>query len=179
MTTIQTYTGKTFDLANPDPDLIDIVDIAHALSMICRFTGHVREFDSVAQHSLVVAEMLPPHLQLVGLMHDATEAYVTDVSRPLKGMLPAYKEIEDSVWRAIATRFDLPETLPPEVKAADNVSLLWERRDLMGASTEKWDLETPDIAARIPAGRYIPLQPVVAKYAFLARFHELMDRSVA
>src|SRR5664279_1420110 len=98
---------------NPDPDALDIEEIAHALSMICRFTGHVREFYSVAQHCTIVSDLGPACYAFTGLMHDATEAYVGDVAKPLKNMLPAYSVIEERVAQAIATRFGVINPLPP------------------------------------------------------------------
>lgn len=136
MTWIQTYSGRRIDLANPDPNDLDLDDIAHALGLICRFTGHVREFYSVAQHCVIVARLVPPELALSALLHDATEAYIGDVSRPLKGMLPEYRAIEARLWAAIADRFGVTES--PEIKVADNIALLWERRDLLGEPVAPW-----------------------------------------
>ena len=92
---IQTFTGKRIYPFDPDPDLICIDDIAHALSNICRFTGHVKHFYSVAQHSVIVANAIPdslgvPHtneLYLQALLHDAQEYLFSDLSRPLKRSL--------------------------------------------------------------------------------------------
>ena len=166
---IRVHSGILFDLASPDPDLIDIEDIAHALSLICRFTGHVNEFDSVAQHSLIVSRIVPQEHRLVGLMHDATEAYLTDVSRPLKAMLPDYRAAEHKLWLAIAERFDLPVELPFAVKQADNISLIWEQRDLMNGA----DLAFPELASVLPEGRLVGLSSADAKALFLKKFDDL------
>lgn len=138
MTWIQTRSGRRFDLLDPDPDSLDIGDIAHALSNICRFTGHTGQFMSVAQHSLVTAGLVPEEHRFDALMHDATEAYVGDVSRPLKQLLPDYQRIEAGVWDAICRRWGTSPVLPKEVKDADNVSLMWERRELMGQPVASW-----------------------------------------
>src|SRR5271156_4912831 len=79
---IQTFTGKKFYPFNPKPQDIDIRDIAHALSNICRFTGHTKRFYSVAEHSRNVAKLVPAHMKLQALLHDASEAYLCDIARP-------------------------------------------------------------------------------------------------
>jgi len=81
---IQTISGRKFPLAEPDPNQIDIEDIAHALSMLCRFNGHCTQFYSVAEHSMHVSHEISNDLALAGLLHDAAEAYLGDVPSPLK-----------------------------------------------------------------------------------------------
>lgn len=127
---IATSTGY-FDLAAPRPEDVDLGDIALALSRLARFTGQGARVYSVAAHSAWCAgeaarRGLSVDLQRLALMHDAAEAYVGDVSRPLKLLLPAFKEIEAGVWRAICARFDLPEDLPAEIKEIDNLALATE-----------------------------------------------------
>ncbi len=100
--TIKTYTGQQFSYESPTADMIRIEDIGHALSMICRFGGQAREFYSVAQHSLLVAELAPQEFAFDALLHDASEAYCGDMVRPLKNLLPGYREIEEKIHRAIA-----------------------------------------------------------------------------
>ena len=128
---ILTANGDYFNLAEPEGEHFDISVIAQALSKINRFTGHTREFYSVAQHCVLVARNLPPHLALQGLLHDATEAYLGDVSAPLKAMLPDYRAIEARVEAALLAHFDLPPVLDPLVKRMDLVLLATEKRDLM------------------------------------------------
>lgn len=176
MTWIQTYTGRKFDLADPDPDQVDLADIAHAISMLCRFTGHVRDFYSVAQHSVIVSNLVPAEHAFAGLMHDATEAYVADLNRPLKNMLPEYKLIERAVWEAIAGKFGLDVALPAEVKEADNVALLWERRDLLGEPPHPWEME--HLTSKVPSGLLLPMTHREAEDAFLTRFHMLLTGCV-
>lgn len=174
MTWIQTRGGGRFDLLEPDPGTILIEDIAHALSNLCRFTGHTSAFMSVAEHSVIVSRLVPAHDALAGLLHDATEAYVGDVSRPLKQLLPAYQHIEHGIWLAIADRFGLDQGLPATVKEADNVSLLWERRDVMGPSSEPWQAWVPEeLVSRVPDEILVPTDPLGARSMFLQRFAEL------
>lgn len=138
MTWILTHSGQRFDLANPDPASVLAQDIAASLSRLCRFNGHCSRFYSVAQHSLYVASIVPPQLQLVALLHDATEAYVGDMVRPLKRMIPEYQRIERAVWRAICTRFGIPEHMPAAVIYADLILLATERRDLLPKHADNW-----------------------------------------
>jgi 5'-deoxynucleotidase YfbR-like HD superfamily hydrolase len=148
---IQTFSGKAFDLIDPQPDMICIEDIAHALSNICRFTGHTKKHWSVAHHSVFVvgillfadagngdADALDKRVVRQALLHDATEAYVGDMASPLKELCPDYRAIEDRVWAAIAAKYDVPEDIDPRVKHADIVALLSERRDLMRKSEREW-----------------------------------------
>ena len=145
---MQTFTGKRFYPLSPRPEDIDPVDIAHALSLLCRFGGHVDRFYSVAEHCVLMSEAVPQEWALWALLHDATEAYVVDVPRPLKRQLGEYMAIEASVMMAIAIRFALPFAgpgeMPPAVRDADNRILLTERNALMSATHERWaqdDLE--------------------------------------
>ncbi len=138
MSWIQTYTGKKFDLLNPSPEMINIRDIAHALSQICRFGGHTQSFYSVAQHSLIVSECVQPWDALWALLHDGCEAYCQDLCRPLKNMLPVYGHIERRIQMVVATRFGLIGRDPNEflrtrerVQFWDDTALATEARDLM------------------------------------------------
>lgn len=128
---MQTHTGKVVDLSRFAEEDICIEDIAHALSQIIRFTGHAKAPYSVAQHSLLVAEIAPPEHRLWALLHDASEAYLGDVASPLKTLLPQYRELEDQFQKVIAGRFGLPYPIPAAVKHADRVALMVEKRDLL------------------------------------------------
>lgn len=139
MTWIQTYTGKKFDFEALSPSAVDIRDIAHALANTCRFNGHCEVFYSVAEHSVHVANLLPRCTALCGLMHDAAEAYVGDTVRPMKQLIPQIKTLERMVWSVISTAFNLPGTLPWEVKHADSVMLATEARDLMKIPPNRWE----------------------------------------
>ena len=130
----RTYTGKEIDLANIRPEDIDLVDIAHALSKLCRYGGHTTRHYSVAEHSLNVMDMVDPLYKREALMHDATEAYVGEMTAPLKRLLLEYTHIEMRVERVIAERFQLslsPYVTPYPVKKADNIIRLYEMAELM------------------------------------------------
>jgi len=133
---IETRSGKHFNPLLPDPKLIDIEDIAHALSMICRFTGHCREFYSVAQHSVLVSERYSPDNKLAGLLHDASEAYLCDVSAPLKPFLPDYKQFEHNLTLVVLEKFGISQ-IPKEVKEIDRRLCFTEARDL-GFRLDGW-----------------------------------------
>lgn len=163
-----TFSGITFYPLDPRPEEIEIEDIAHALAHICRYGGHCSKFYSVAQHSVLVSLIVPAHLALLGLMHDATEAYCGDMIRPLKDGCPDYRRVEDSLWSAVRVRFDLPE-MTPEIKYADLVALSTERRDLIPSKREwRTTITHPPRFQRI-----VPEAPVLAKRRFLERFEEL------
>jgi len=138
---MQLYSGKRFYPIDPRPEDIDPADIAHALSLLCRYGGHVDRFYSVAEHCVLMSEAVTPENQLAALLHDATEAYVADVVRPLKRYLPDYKAIEEKVWYAIAVRFGVELELPAEVKEADTRILLTERDELMPRTQYSWGVD--------------------------------------
>lgn len=138
-----TATGRRFWPLDLRPEDISINDIAHSLSNLCRFGGHCLDFYSVAEHSVYVSYVVPPEHALPGLMHDATEAYVTDVPRPLKrGLGAVYEEIEAGAWRAICAAFALPLELPECVKHADNAVLMAEKQQIMCSTPHPWSPST-------------------------------------
>lgn len=167
---MQTFTGRVFYPTDPRATEIDPIDIAHSLSLQCRYGGHVDRFYSVAEHCVLMSEWVDPENALYALLHDATEAYVSDVPRPLKGHLAEYKEIEDRVWDQIARYFDVDLTIPEQVWEADNRILLTERATLLSKTRHKWYQD----------GRIEPLpvtvegwMPKKAERRYLDRLYEL------
>lgn len=154
------WTGSGFlHILDPRPEEIHLADIARGLSRIARFNGHTTVFYSVAQHSILCEWIardrgLGVELQRLALMHDATEAYIGDLIRPVKQALPRYQEIEAGIWRAIAARFRLPAEIPAEIKAIDNAALATEKRDLCPGSPSWPGLPAP-LFRRVSAG-YAP-----------------------
>lgn len=175
---ILTVSGHYFDYLEPEHNEFSIEDIAHALSHLCRFAGHCREFYSVAQHCVLVSQLVPPACAFAGLLHDAAEAFVIDVPRPLKQLLPDYKRIEARVERAVLARFDLEYPLGPEVHRADKIALYIEQRDLMAPHDDNW-ASYDDVRDDGGWERLVPLTSVAARAAFLARFEELTRLPVA
>jgi len=167
---IQTYSGKRFTPLNPNPESIVIQDIAHALSNICRFNGQCTEFYSVAQHSVLVSYICDWNDRLWGLMHDSSEAYISDFSAPLKhsGKFENYKEVEKRLMNAICKRFNLSTEDPESVKKADKLLLSTEGRDLLSIQRSDW-FRGPELPFKI-----IPLPPKEAEILFLKRFKELI-----
>lgn len=168
MTWIQTYTGQKFYPLDPNPENIVIEDIAHSLSLLCRFNGHCREFYSVAEHSVRVSQLVPDELSLWGLLHDAAEAYVSDMPKPVKIQIPDFSEHEEKLLKVIANRFDLSYPMPLEIKEADEIMLATEKRDLMDTAPESWGLRYKPHLDPIEV-----LSPSEAKQHFLERFQEL------
>lgn len=158
--TIRTVTGLYVDVINPHPDMFCIEDIAHSLSHQCRFGGHLHRFYSVAQHSYRVSKSrhVPQRHQLTALMHDATEAYLLDMPRPIKRQLPDYKAVEARLNYAIAEKFGFDGVFDPCIKAADNEALEYEFEHLV-KNPQSQDIN--------------PMLPEVAKKFFLDRYYEL------
>lgn len=166
---MQTYIGRQFWPIDPRPEDIDIEDIAHALSMMCRFNGHSKFFYSVAEHSILISRSLPDDLALWGLLHDASEAYIADIVRPAKRFISGYAEVEENLMSAICDKFGLPHEMPPEVKAADNAILVDEMEQVMGPRPAEWSV--PDKGLGVTISAY---GPRLAKQLFLERFYELV-----
>ena len=125
----QTYSGRQFWPCDPKPEEIYLVDIAHALSNQCRFAGHCQRFYSVAQHSVIVSEQVPFEHAVWGLLHDAAEAYLVDLPRPIKRhsvLGREYKLLEEQLQTCIAWRFGLQNTpeIPACVHVADDRALM-------------------------------------------------------
>lgn len=169
--TILTAAGRYFDFLAPERSVIGIDEIAHALSHICRFTGHTREFYSVAEHSVHVSRLVPPGDALAGLLHDAAEAFIGDVAKPLKLLLPDYAAIEARVEAAVLSRFGLDPALPASVKVADQDMLRVEQRQAMG----RFYLDhLPSFDN--PQAKLVRLEfwePAEARMMFLQRFEEV------
>ena len=166
---IETFTGLEFHFMNPQPDEIDMKDIATSLSKQCRFGGHCTIFYSV-EHSVYIADWLYEQtndsiLAFQGLLHDASEAYLIDIPRPIKPFLTNYYDIEGRVMEAIFNRFNLPIKLDNRIKDADSRILVDERRDVMSNSGNVWQTDS-----LLPLGvTIVGLSPSEAEELFIDR----------
>ena len=171
---IQTYTGKAFYFMEPEPDMICIEDIAHALSQLCRFGGHTRSFYSVAEHSILcvahaATQGADRKAQLWALLHDAAEAYIVDMPRPIKRKLGGYKSIEYGIMDAVCQKFGLSTNAPGIVAEADAAVLNAERLQVMRPSDKEWSRDLADPANVFCVG----LTPRSAEQQFLHAYERL------
>lgn len=170
---MQTHSGKRFYPESPRAEDIYPEDIAHALSMLCRYGGHIDRFYSVAEHCVLVSEGVSEKNAIYGLLHDATEAYVVDVPRPVKRILGNYNELEKKVWFTICERFGIDPEVPAEIIEADTRILLTERERLFkNAEVGAWSMDgmepLPVNIVAFPAGS-IFLQQI-----YLKKLNELL-----
>ena len=136
-TSILTFSGQYFDRFDPDPDKIDLIVIAHSLSNQCRFNGHCRQFYSVAEHSYLAAFLAPKDAAAAVLLHDAAEAYMGDLVRPLKQKLPDYSWLEDRLQSIIYKKFRI-QPQPAMVKSLDAQMLFIEKEEAMQGLGHDW-----------------------------------------
>lgn len=173
---ILTASGSYFNFLDLSGNHVCIADIANGLANCCRFSGQTRLFYSVAQHSVMVSRIVPAEYAMAGLLHDAAEAYLGDVVRPLKQLLPDYRAIEKRIEADIFAKLGVPWPLPESVKRADRVMLATEQRDLMPPHDDEWAL----IAKVEPLPESIvPLSPADAREQFLYRYWELRNGGAA
>lgn len=165
---IQTFTGRQVWPLRMRPEDVDIKDVAHALSMLCRFNGHSLRYYSVAEHSVRVSRALPADLALWGLLHDAGEAYLSDLPRPVKRQLPEFGEYEDKVLRVVADKYGLIWPMPKEVATADTRLLVTEARDLMLPPPDSWGIDLEPLP-----GEITPWPAEEAEKAYLDAFEKL------
>jgi hypothetical protein len=181
---MQTFSGRPFYLLDPRPDEVCLFDIAAHLAKINRFSGATRAPYSVAQHCVLVSQVVPPSMALMGLLHDAGEAYTNDISRPMKRALERIApgivaEVCGDIDRAIWLRFGIaPETVAAAhdaIKLADNIACSTERRDLLCDPVGfSWGEMPKPLAARIE-----PWSAAKAEAMFLWRFRQLAPQQFA
>lgn len=171
---IETVTGKKFYFLNPSEDTISIMDIAHALSNMCRYTGHSSRFFSVAEHCVAVSQLTN---SLAGLLHDASEAYLTDVASPVKPHLNNYRTLESGIMAPIAQKYRIEWPLTSDVHDADLQQLSTEAFYLIPSKGHSWEWGDWAVAGRPPVEdgiRPVGYEPEKAKNLFLSRFVELI-----
>lgn len=167
--TILTADGAYFDYLAPDPDVVTLNAVARGLANTCRFGGQCTRFYSVAEHSIYVSRIVPPEFALQGLFHDAAEAFIVDMPKPLKEILADYKVVEDRVEAVIFPKLGLPAKLDALVKRADTVMLATEQVQLM-ANRDRWKwtdkIKPLDLKLQL-------FSPEAAYFAFTERAYEL------
>lgn len=178
-----TFTGKKFYPFSPRIEDIDIVDIAHSLSLICRFQGHLPEHYSVAQHSVLVSYLVPRELALEGLLHDSAEAYIGDLIRPIKRhpMMSWFGDVERQIELKINHKFKLLEWHSGfssekynAIKRADSVALMTEKRDLFKvAENQVWTNIQGDLVEPASNVKLKFMHPAIAEQQFMHRYEEL------
>lgn len=158
---IRTHSGLYMNVFEPTIEMICIEDIAHALSMQCRFGGHLPEFYSVAQHSWHCSQLVSNENAMAALLHDASEAYLLDIPKPIKKRLSDYKEIEHNLMLLIAKKFNFNYPLDKEIKEVDELMLQIEWDNLMLKNKTK--------------DGFISFQPYKAKSDFLVSFNHISE----
>jgi uncharacterized protein len=167
--TIMLQSGALLDFLDPWSSRFVIEDIAHGLSNICRYAGQCSRFYSVAEHSIHVS-YVAKGFEYPALMHDAAEAFLGDITRPLKQLVPDFKRIEAEVERVIFERFGLQWPVPAEVKDADLQVLAAEQAQIMPAGTDQWARISNVVPAAIKVEHWSPDE---AKQNFLSRLESL------
>jgi hypothetical protein len=138
--TILTADGNYFDFERPDPNHVTIKSVARGLANTCRFAGQCARFYSVAEHSVLLSKMVSirgNHIERIGLLHDAAEAFILDMPKPLKEMLPDYKAVESRVEEVVFSKFGFSNPLPAIIKDADRRMLATEQSQIM-FNTDDW-----------------------------------------
>jgi 5'-deoxynucleotidase YfbR-like HD superfamily hydrolase len=176
---IQTWTGKKVPLLEMTAEHVDVLDVAHALSREPRFNGHTKGWHpySVAQHSVYVSRSCSFPNKLWGLLHDASEAYVKDLPRPIKQWFrwngfTAYDEIESRVMKAVSEKFGLPWPEPEEVKKADLYVMVAEARDLMSPLHQDWHYREENGYPAMKE-RIVPCDNQKAEMSFLLEYQTI------
>ena len=174
---IETYTNKKFYPLEPDMELICIEDIAHALAHICRFNGHTKRFYSVGEHSLSCLGLarrmgLSYSDRLAALMHDASEAYLADIPRPIKRGMHAYSAWEHTLQKMICEKWGIQYPFSDAIHKIDNIMLATERRDLF-ISPNHWPSLTEDPSYDINVESGYNMDPATVKQSFIEEFYNL------
>lgn len=167
----QTFTNEIVEMTQLNLNAVNITDIAHALSMQCRFAGHIPKFYSVAEHSYMVSVLVPEHMALWGLMHDAAEAYITDIPTYVKSCVPEIRKLETYLLSCISIVFSMGDlVIPKEVKEVDLRMLMTEKEQFYSEYVRDWEIDAKPYD-------FIQLScwsPKEAETKFLLRFKELV-----
>lgn len=169
-TIILLYNNKTFDFSKLDTEILDIENIAHGLSLICRYAGQGRFHYSVGEHSILVSYFVPEKFALEGLMHDASESVLGDIPKPLKIMMPQYNEMEQALEINLAKQYKLRFPYPREVKYVDIRMRATEQPQLFKEHKFKHLFEDFEPIEYVTIGKTKPRE---IEKLFLERFEQL------
>lgn len=173
---IALLSGAMFNYNKPEESDVTIEDIASAVSNVCRFSGHLPRFYSVAQHLVNTSRIVSPDLAFTALMHDTAEAFTNDLPTPLKWALPIFKELEVRIESAMSNKFGFQYPYPDAVKLADTQMLLLEK-NYVKEDTNEWeyyrDVEFEHLRDKVDLDSW---QPRRAKREFLERYYELQAK---
>lgn len=174
---ISLLSGATFNYNKPEESNVTLEDIASALGNVCRFSGHLPRFYSVAQHLVNTSYIVSPENAFTALMHDTAEAFTNDLPTPLKWALPIFKELEVKIESAMGAKFGFQYPYPAEVKEADTIMLMLEKYHVKQCD-QYWPGYSDDYP-RTSVEKYLPVvdltswRPSIARNKFLARYEEL------
>lgn len=175
---ISLLSGARFNYNKPEESDVTLEDIASALSNVCRFSGHLPRFYSVAQHLVNTSRIVKPELAFTALMHDTAEAFTNDLPTPLKWALPIFKELEGKIEAAMGKRFGFEFPYPPEIKEADTIMLMLEKYYVKECN-DHWPMYEKYTKRHVaPYRKLVDLdswQPRRAKREFLERYEELRN----
>lgn len=167
---IQTHMGIKFWPLDPRVEEIHIKDIAHALSLTCRFNGHCKKFYSVAEHSVHCSRVIDNDLKLPALLHDGSEAYINDVSRPIKPYLENYREIESGITKVIGEKYNISDEKWQLVKPIDHAMLATEALQVFERGVLGWAWDPREFALNLEIKFWTPEE---AESEFLKQFNQL------
>ncbi len=174
---LSTLYRKQFHFLQPIEDEIDILDIAHSTSLLCRFGGHCRQFYSVAEHSVIVSTILQREgastlTQLGGLLHDAEEAYLPDIPAPIKRVMPEADKIYENIRGCIYRKYGIEQADWKHVEDIDSRLCITEAK-LLGLWNEDWAY----VGKPLPTALHLYL-PYDAERAFIYRFTTLLTAAL-
>jgi|SRR6185503_15916877 len=176
MSYIRTFSGVKFYPLDPNPADVLIEDIAHALSRLCRWVGHVPvEQYSVGLHSMHVCDLVGPNLnhQLAALLHDASEAYLGDIAKPVKVLLPDYKVAENRLMACISQALGFEFPLPEIVHQADAAALFIEAKAFSKHADEDIEYVHPPHICFWPLDYFVGIPPSIVEDEFLAHYKKI------
>jgi len=170
---IETFSGKKFTFDEINEDTIDIKDIAHALSLQCRFNGHVDRLYTVGEHCIRVSRLLPVRLKMAGLLHDAAETYIGDFVSPAKNMFPGIIDLENKILKTIYIKFGvgaLNSEAKKKIDRADKIMVALEAKNFLTNTIYPW---ADDILKKYDIAVYglMTMEPEETERQFLIEFY--------